>query len=141
MLLRDSVIIPTCRHILENGAFCMAAAVTGRTYCRAHLVSRLRLRKMARSQRRTGGLKLLPLDTTQDVRNSITRTQLALEAGQLDQATAKVLLWAMRMAGTVARQINRQEIAERSRSERNPNQLYRIPAIPEIPKTYRQNDS
>ena len=123
----DTLIIPTCRHILDSGVLCQAPAVSCRKYCRHHLSSRLRQRKMARSSRRTGGLNLPPLQTAADIRMGMARARIALQAGELDLSTAKTLLWGMEMAATVQRLIDAQEARQGSGPASNLKLLYYIP--------------
>ena len=94
------LIIRTCRHIQESGDVCQAAAVGGRTYCRAHLVLRVRCRKMARARRRAGSLKLPPLIDAQAVQVGVARVKVALAAQHIDPERARLLRWAMRIAAT-----------------------------------------
>jgi hypothetical protein len=92
------LIIRTCKHILESGSFCRAAAVGGRAYCRAHLRLGVRRGKMARARRRAGVLELPPLTDMQAVQVGITRVRVALAADHIDADCARLLLWAMRQA-------------------------------------------
>ena len=94
------VIIRTCKHILESGAFCQAAAVGGRAYCRAHLVVRVRHSKMARARRRAGILRLPELSDLQAVQSGLKQVRVALDAGHLDEGRARLMRWAMRMIAT-----------------------------------------
>jgi len=94
------LIIRTCKHILESGAFCQAAAVGGRAYCRAHLVVRVRHSKMARARRRAGILKLGELSSLQGVQAGLKQVQVALEAGHVDEGCARVLRWGLRMVAS-----------------------------------------
>jgi hypothetical protein len=103
------LIIRTCRHILESGDVCQAAAVGGRTYCRAHLVLRVRCRKMARARRRAGSLKLPPLIDAQGVQVGVARVKVALAAEHIDPKRARLLRWAMRIAATNLRRIELQQ--------------------------------
>jgi len=103
------LIIRTCRHILDGGDVCQAAAVGGRTYCRAHLVLRVRCRKMARARRRAGMLKLPPLMNLPAVQVGITKVRVALAANHIDPDRARLLRWAMRIAATNLRRIEQQK--------------------------------
>ncbi len=103
------LIIRTCRHILDSGGFCQAAALGGRTYCRAHLVLRVRCRKMARARRRAGMLKLPALVDAQAVQAGVARVKVALEAQHIDRERARLLRWAMRVAATNLRRIELQK--------------------------------
>ncbi|HME31167.1 MAG TPA: hypothetical protein VKG65_00295, partial [Terriglobales bacterium] len=103
------LIIRTCRHILDGGDVCQAAAVGGRTYCRAHLVLRVRCRRMARARRRAGMLKLPPLMNLPAVQVGITKVRVALAANHIDPDRARLLRWAMRIAATNLRRIEQQK--------------------------------
>ena len=90
------LVIRTCRHILDGGAFCLAAAVGGRAYCRAHLQLRTQLSKMARACRRAGFLKLPPLTDLQTVQAGMVKLQVALAGGHLDDGRARLLRYGLR---------------------------------------------
>lgn len=102
------LVIRTCGHLKESGAFCQAAAVGGRSYCRAHLRLRVRRRKMARARRRSRILKLPPLTDMAAVRVGMVRVKFALEADHIDAGCARLLRWAMRMTATNLRFIQQQ---------------------------------
>ena len=91
------LIIRTCRHIKDGGAFCEAAALGGRAYCRAHLSFRTRYRKMARACRRAGRLKLPPLTHMRGVQAGITQVRVAQAAGHIDAIRARLLRRALRL--------------------------------------------
>src|SRR5271157_6066081 len=90
------LVIRTCRHILERGAFCRAAALGGRAYCRAHLQLRTQLSKMARACRPAGFLKLPPLTDLQTVQAGMVKLQVALAGGHLDDGRARLLRYGLR---------------------------------------------
>ena len=103
------LVIRTCKHIKESGAFCQAAAVGSRAYCCAHLRLRVRRRKIARARRRAGFLKLPPPIDMTAVQVGIARVQVTLEADHIDAGCARLLRWAMRMSATNLRFIQQQE--------------------------------
>ena len=103
------LIIHTCQHILESDAFCQAAAVGGRSYCRAHLLLRVRRLKMARARRRARSLKLPSLMDQQSVRKARAQVRVALAAGHIDAELAGLLSYAMRQASSNLRFIQQQE--------------------------------
>ncbi len=103
------LIIRTCRHIKDSGAFCRQAAVGGRKYCRAHLLLRERLRRMARAHRRAGVLKLPRLTDLRAVEAGTAQVRVALAADHIDAGLARLLLWAMRQIASDMRFIERQE--------------------------------
>ena|SRR5271157_1822910 len=75
------VVIKTCNHIRENGAFCQSVALRGREYCRFHLRERGRRLKMARARARgeRWHLDLPPLEDLYAVQVSIMRVLQALD--------------------------------------------------------------
>jgi hypothetical protein len=85
----DTCIVPTCRHILGNGCLCRCAASRGKSYCRHHLDSTVRHRKMARARRRRLPLWMPPLMAAAGLRGRINCLQIALEAGDLDLQNAE----------------------------------------------------
>ena len=87
MLSRHLVIILTCRHILEGGAFCLGAASKDKKYCRHHLQSRLRSRRMARARYRVPGVELPALLDPQALQVAAARVRVATAAGHIDPDT------------------------------------------------------
>jgi hypothetical protein len=90
------LIIRTCKHILENGDFCQAAAMNGRTCCRAHVHLRTRLGKIARASRRSVVVKLPPLTNLASVQDGMEKVRIALAEGRLDDGHARLLRYALR---------------------------------------------
>src|SRR5271168_4919063 len=107
------LIIRTCRHIKETGGFCQAAAVGGRAYCRAHVLLRVRRRRMARALRRAGVLKLLRLTDLRAVRSGIVRVRVALAANHIEPWRARLLLYAMRQMASDIRYMELQKAPNR----------------------------
>ena len=128
----QTVIIPTCRHILANGAFCSGAAVKAAKYCRHHIQSRLRCRNMARERRRLRVVNLPPLLDARAIHTAIARVRVAAAAHRLDPDTARVMQWALRMSADNVFDI------EHSRPPK-PNQLYHIPINNLDSITYTRN--
>ena len=91
-------VIRTCRHVLESGSVCRAAAGGGRPYCRAHLLSRLRRRKMARARRRPDFLRLAPPVEMAAIRHGAARTLAAMAKDQIDSERGRSLLSLLGMA-------------------------------------------
>jgi hypothetical protein len=89
------LILRTCKHVLESGDFCQAAAMTGRTYCRAHVHLRIRLGKIARASRRSVVVKLPPLINLASVQDGMEKVRIALAEGRLD-GHARLLRYALR---------------------------------------------
>lgn len=129
------LIIRTCRHIKESGAFCEAAALGGRAYCRAHLSFRTRYRKMARACRRAGRLKLPPLNHMREVEAGITQVRVAQAAGHIDAIRARLLRRALRLMAANIPLLARQQALQGTESGRTPiahrrnksKQVYQIP--------------
>jgi len=117
------LVIRTCRQILEGGAFCRAAAVGGRAYCRAHLQLRTQLGKMARARRRAGFLKLPPLVDMQAVRVGMTRVRVALAGDHIDAGRARLLRYALRQMAANLRFLEQWPASEQTRKSK---QLYQI---------------
>ncbi|MGO9517275.1 MAG: hypothetical protein ACLPND_09545 [Candidatus Korobacteraceae bacterium] len=98
------LIIRTCVHIKEDGRRCQAAAVAKRDYCRAHLESRGRLRKMARARRRAAVVKLPPMVDLQAVQAARVRVRVALAAGHIEKDRARVLFSLISQVGSLIRE-------------------------------------
>lgn len=143
------LVIRTCKHILDSGDFCRAAAVGGRTYCRAHLVLGVRCRKMARARRRARVVKLPPLIDAQAVQVGVTRVRVALAAERIDPERARLLRWAMRIAATNLRRIEMQReqsprslVAKEFATMMNKSsRFYWIPITPFDSRAYNRNMS
>src|SRR5271157_3969396 len=117
------LVIRTCKHILEGGAFCRAAAVGGRAYCRAHLQLRTQLGRMARAGRRAGFLKLPPLTDLQTVQAGMVKLQVALAGGHLDDGRARLLRYGLRQMAADFRFLEQWPASEQTRKSK---QLYQI---------------
>src|SRR5262249_49950475 len=118
---QHTLIIPTCRHILANGAICSGAAVKARKYCRHHIESRLRSRNMARERRRLRVVELPPLLDDHAIHTAFARVRVASAAGRLDPDRARIIRWALRMSADNLLDI---ELS----CQPKPNLLYHIPA-------------
>jgi hypothetical protein len=97
------LIIRTCRHVLEGGCLCRAAAVGGRRYCRAHGRLRLRQRERARSRRKLAVVKLPRLTDLQAVEGAHTVVRVASAGGRMDAYSARVAHRALREAASAMR--------------------------------------
>src|SRR5271157_3020486 len=111
---KEPVVIKTCNHIRENGAFCRSAAVTGRDYCHFHLGVLGRRLKMARARARgqRWRLELPPLEDLYAVQVSIMRVLQALDHDRLDKGRGSLMLYGLQQAATNLR--CPQEVWERS---------------------------
>lgn len=98
----EKIVIPTCRHIKENGRLCGSAAVADRTYCHFHLSIRGRRLKMARARARgqRGLLQLPPLEDLYGVQVGIMQVLDALTSGQLDRRLGGVVLYGLQQAAS-----------------------------------------
>src|SRR5271167_725903 len=96
------VVIPTCRHVRENGECCGSVAVTGRNYCYHHLSDRGRRLKMARALARgqRWRLELPPLEDLYAVQVSIHQVVAAMCDGHLDRSLGGVVLYGLQQAAT-----------------------------------------
>src|SRR5208337_1011540 len=108
------VVIPTCRHVRENGECCGSVAVTGRNYCYHPLSDRGRRLKMARARARgqRWRLELPPLEDLYAVQVSIMRVLQALDHDRLDKGRGSLMLYGLQQAATNLR--CPQEVWERS---------------------------
>jgi len=106
---RPSLAVRTCKHIKDNGALCQAAAQKGSLYCRAHVQTHARTRKMARAGRAASHLKLPILENIQAVQVAHARVQVAREAGHIDEGRARLLRWGLRMMATDFRFMEKME--------------------------------
>jgi hypothetical protein len=103
------LIVRTCKHFMESGAFCQSPAAGKSAYCRAHKQLRVRLARMARARREAGVLKLPPAVDLQAVQTSLERIRIALALDRIDPVKARLLRWAMRQAASNLRSIERRE--------------------------------
>src|SRR5208283_3454974 len=96
------VVIPTCRHVRENGECCGTVPVTGRNYCYHHLSDRGRRVKMARARARgqRWRLELPPLEDLYSVQVALMQVLDALLSGQLDRHMGGVVLYGLQQAAT-----------------------------------------
>jgi hypothetical protein len=118
------IIIATCRHTLDNGDFCKAPTVDGTYYCRHHLALRERLRGSARAGRRTPALALPNLLNFRSMRLGAAQIRAAMDAGTLDPAMGKNLLYGLRIAQTALRGIAESETAPRLPPSPKSNGIY-----------------
>ena len=138
--------IRTCSHLLQRGSLCRGAAVRGKSYCRHHLLIRVRLRKMARARRRVRGLGALSLTSAAAIDHAQVRMDVAFAAGRIDPASVPTLLWAFQLARSVVRAVERLEhpptrpAANRIRPP-NHNRINQLPTIPFDLERYLENDS
>ncbi len=142
------LIIRTCKHILESGAVCQAAALGGRAYCRAHLQLGVLRGKMARARRRGGILKLPLLVDLQAVEAGMARVRTAQDGGHVGEVRARLLRYGMRQFAADLRFMANESAASPSPdpgtsanrglqggkvSKRKSKQDYQIPISPSTP--------
>lgn|SRR5208283_1766364 len=70
----------------------------GRTFCRHHLLSRIRLHKMAHARRRIRVLKLAPLLDARAIQQATPALGISHAANRIDAPTWRMIAWALRMA-------------------------------------------
>jgi len=105
---RPRPIIPICKHVLESGSRCQGAAVSGRTYCRHHLGSRIRLRRLARMRRHCPALPPILLTDAAGIHHAAVHIDAGLSNGRIDSASGPLLFSILRMAQSLNRIIERQ---------------------------------
>src|SRR6516225_4841947 len=92
----------TCSHIKEDGVYCGSPALRDQKYCHYHLQQRGRRLRRARALRDNlpYQIDIQSLDNPYAVRNAITEVAQALAAGELDQAVAGKILYAIQQAAS-----------------------------------------
>src|ERR1017187_5178307 len=91
---RSPLIIPTCRHIMDDDCFCQAAALRGRAFCAAHVLLRERRWRMARARRRIQArFEIPPLVDLWAVRLAMVRVRVARSSGLIDDRTAGLMFY------------------------------------------------
>jgi hypothetical protein len=104
----------TCCHIKEDGAYCGSPALRDNKYCYYHLQQRGRRLRRARALRDNVPyqVEIQSLDNPYAVRTAITEIAQALAAGQLDQAVAGKILYAIQQASSQNKVIAQIEAAQ-----------------------------
>ena len=104
----------TCSHIKEDGVYCGSPALRDQKYCHYHLQQRGRRLRRARALRDNlpYQIDIQSLDNPYAVRNAITEVAQALAAGQLDQAVAGKILYAIQQAASMNKLIAQIEAAQ-----------------------------
>jgi hypothetical protein len=94
----------TCRHVKEDGIYCGSPALRGRKYCYSHLMQRGRRLRRALAQSRNEPCQLIipPLEDLGSIRVALSEVVQALAAGQIDQRSAGLMLYAIQQATTVS---------------------------------------
>jgi len=135
--MSSPVIIRICNHVLHSGSRCRGATVASRPYCRLHLDSRLRLRRMARMRRRNPILQCPLLDNEAAIRYAAVHIDAGLTNGRIDRAAGPALLWALQMAHDLIKVTDRRSpfasAADNSMPLANrgkPNYFYHVPTSP-----------
>ncbi len=93
----------TCRHVNADGTYCGCPALQARQYCYHHLTHRARRlrRALALSRNEPCPLVLPPLEDLASVPVALSEILQALAAGQLDQRSAGLMLYAIQQATSV----------------------------------------
>jgi hypothetical protein len=104
----------TCTHIKEDGAYCGSPALRDNKYCYYHLQQGGRRLRRARALRDNVPyqVEIQSLDNPYAVRTAITEIAQALAAGQLDQAVAGKILYAIQQASSQNKIIAQLEAAQ-----------------------------
>jgi hypothetical protein len=94
---------PNCRHVKEDGTYCVGPAVRGHKYCYYHLTHRARRfrRALALSRNEPCPLVLPPFDSIGSLQLALSETVQAVAAGQLDQRSAGLILYAIQQSTTI----------------------------------------
>ena len=101
----------SCHHVKADGTYCGSPALRDRKYCYYHLMERARRLRRARALRDNVPyrLEIPPLDDLYAVRTAISDIAQALAAGQLDARVAGKLLYAIQLANSTIRRIEKME--------------------------------
>jgi hypothetical protein len=137
--MNSHLIIRTCRHILHDGRHCQGAAVRGRACCRHHLDACTRLHNMARARRLTCIPRLRVPETLRDLALNRAEALRVVATGSLDFATARMMLWALRLSATGLRSEYGQRLRQARISTTNPNRIYQVAVNPLFPRVYAKN--
>ena len=101
----------TCHHVHPDGAYCGSPALRDRKYCYYHLMERARRLRRARALRDDVPyrLQIQSLDNPYAIRTAVTEIAQALTSGQLDPRAAGKLLYAIQLAASANRRIEKME--------------------------------
>ena len=110
---------PTCHHVKEDGTYCGCPALSGRQYCYSHLTHRARRlrRALAQSRNEPCPLVLPPLEDLASVSAALSEILQALAAGQLDQRSAGLMLYAIQQAATVFYRVAQMQMQQQAHQE------------------------
>ena len=117
----------SCRHVKADGVYCGSPALRDRKYCYYHLMERARRLRRARALRDNVPYRLeIPaLDDLYAMRAAISDIAQALASGQLDPRVAGKLLYAIQLAASTNRRIEKME-AEAAKNQ-IPNRRWGAP--------------
>ncbi len=124
--MNSHLIIRLCRHTFHDGHHCHAPAVRGRACCRHHLDARTRLRNCARARRLACIPRLRVPMTRHDVATNRAEIHRVIQTGNVDFATARMMLWAMDLAAATLPA----QPTTRPKRASNPNVFYYVPVKP-----------
>jgi hypothetical protein len=124
--MNSHLIIRICRHTFPDGHHCQGAAVRGRACCRHHLDARSRLHNMARARRIASIPRLRVPMTLRDLDLNRSEVLRIVNAGSVDFASARLMLWAMDLTAAALPV----EPASRPNRAHNPNVSYYVPLNP-----------
>ena len=132
----------TCRHIKEDGAYCGSPALRDQKYCHYHLQQRGRRLRRARALRDNVPYQpdIQSLDNPYAVRTAITEIAQALASGQLDQAVAGKILYAIQQASSQNKLIAQIEAAQAQEKEQEQGHTPSVSRPTEDPDFARRFD-
>ena len=130
-----ALIIPTCRHILPNGRRCLQPAVRRRRCCRHHLDAQARLHNMARARRLASFARLCVPTNLGDVALNRAEVLRVVNSGNVDFATARMMLWAMDLTAESLRAESACRPRRPQNRASNPNGIYDVALNPLFPQS------
>ena len=108
----------TCHHVKEDGIYCGSPALRDRKYCYYHLMQRARRLRRARALRdnQPYRLEIQSLDNPYAISIALSDISQAIASGQLEALAAGKLLYAIQLASSTNRRIEKME-AEAAKHE------------------------
>jgi len=141
-----ATIIRICRHILPSGRRCLQPAVRERSCCRHHLDAQARLHNMARARRLTCVPRLRVPMNPRDLALNRAEVLRVVAAGNVDFASARLMLWAMDLTAETLRAESACRPRRAQKRASNPNGIYDVAlnhlfsqSLSEIPSQVTEN--
>lgn len=94
----SEAIIPTCKHIKDDGKICQSPAMRGDKYCYFHHPTRIRYQSSASSRARNRELQLPIPDSPVAIQRSINEVLNALLTNRIDPQIAGRVLFGLQTA-------------------------------------------